>query len=202
MASIYDLKPAFQGLLRPITRALAGAGVTANMVTLAAVALSIVVGALIAIFPTARWPLVLLGPWLFARMALNAIDGMLAREHGQKSALGGMLNELGDVVADTALYLPFAWVPGFPPALVVLVVTLAIMTEMAGVVCVQVGASRRYDGPFGKSDRAFAFGALGLALGLGAPTGPWLKWLFATMAGLSALTIVNRARKGLAEIRV
>ena len=202
MASIYDLKPAFQGLLRPITRALAGAGVTANMVTLAAVALSIVVGALIAIFPTARWPLVLLGPWLFARMALNAIDGMLAREHGQKSALGGMLNELGDVVADTALYLPFACVPGFPPALVVLVVTLAIMTEMAGVVCVQVGASRRYDGPFGKSDRAFAFGALGLALGLGAPTGPWLKWLFATMAGLSALTIVNRARKGLAEIRV
>jgi len=202
MASIYDLKPAFQGLLRPITRALAGAGVTANMVTLAAVALSIVVGALIAIFPTARWPLVLLGPWLFARMALNAIDGMLAREHGQKSALGGMLNELGDVVADTALYLPFACVPGFLPALVVLVVTLAIMTEMAGVVCVQVGASRRYDGPFGKSDRAFAFGALGLALGLGAPTGPWLKWLFATMAGLSALTIVNRARKGLAEIRV
>ena len=45
---------------------------------------------------------------LFVRMALNAIDGMLAREHGQKSALGAFLNELCDVVSDAALYLPFA----------------------------------------------------------------------------------------------
>ena len=29
-----------------------------------------------------------------------------------------------------------------------------------------VGASRRYDGPMGKSDRAFVFGALGLWVGL------------------------------------
>jgi len=30
MASIYDIKPAFQKLLRPLTSALAAAGVTAN----------------------------------------------------------------------------------------------------------------------------------------------------------------------------
>jgi CDP-diacylglycerol--glycerol-3-phosphate 3-phosphatidyltransferase len=41
-------------------------------------------------------------------MALNAIDGMLAREHGQASRLGAVLNELGDVVADAGLYLPLA----------------------------------------------------------------------------------------------
>ena len=131
MASIYDLKPAFQSLLRPITRALAAAGVTANMITILAVVMSIAVGAIVALSPSERWPLILVGPWLFARMALNAIDGMLAREHGQKSALGGVLNELGDVVADAALYLPFALVPGFRPDLVVLVVILAIVTEMA-----------------------------------------------------------------------
>ena len=197
MASIYDLKPAFQSLLRPITRTLAAGGVTANMVTVLAVVLSIGVGALIALYPAERGPLILVGPWLFARMALNAIDGMLAREHGQKSALGGVLNELGDVVADAALYLPFALVPGFRPDLVVFVVILAILTEMAGVVCVQIGASRRYDGPFGKSDRAFAFGALGLALGLGLPAGPWIAWVLAAMLLLTVLTIVNRARRGL-----
>ena len=32
--------------------------------------------------------------------------------------------------------------------------------EMAGVVAVQIGAERRYDGPMGKSDRAFTFGLL------------------------------------------
>ena len=30
---------------------------------------------------------------LFARMALNAIDGMMAREHNQASKLGALLNE-------------------------------------------------------------------------------------------------------------
>ena len=39
-------------------------------------------------------------------MALNAIDGMLAREFNQKSRLGGYLNEITDVVSDAALYLP------------------------------------------------------------------------------------------------
>ena len=107
----------------------------------------------------------LLPPVLFVRMALNAIDGMLAREFAQKSALGAVLNELGDVVSDTALYLSFATIAGVNAALVGLVVAIAIMTEMAGVVAIQIGASRRYDGPFGKSDRAVFFGALALLAG-------------------------------------
>jgi CDP-diacylglycerol--glycerol-3-phosphate 3-phosphatidyltransferase len=133
-------------------------------------------------------------------MALNAIDGMLAREHGHKSALGGMLNELTDVVSDAALYLPFALVPGFDATLVVVIVFLALLTEMTGVVSVQIGASRRYDGPFGKSDRAFAFGALGLAIGLGASAGPWVTAVLVVMAALLAATVVNRARRGLREL--
>ena len=49
--TIYDLKPAFQNLLRPMTRWLAGLGVSANAVTIAAALLSLVVGALIAWLP-------------------------------------------------------------------------------------------------------------------------------------------------------
>jgi CDP-diacylglycerol--glycerol-3-phosphate 3-phosphatidyltransferase len=201
MPSIYDLKPAFQNLLRPITRALAGAGVTANQVTVAALLLSAANGALIAFFPTERWPLILLGPTLFVRMALNAIDGMLAREHGMKSPLGAILNEIGDVTADAALYLPLAFVPGFEPALVVAAVLLAVFTEMTGVVCVQIGASRRYDGPFGKSDRAFVFGALGLLVGFGVPAGRWITVVLLIMLALLALTVFNRASRGLLELK-
>jgi len=201
MASVYDLKPAFQGLLRPLVRRLASLGVTANHVTVSAFLASLATGGLIASFPRAGWLLSLLAPVLLARMALNAVDGMLAREHGQKSTLGAFLNELGDVGSDAALYLPLALVPGFEPALVVAIVLLALASEMAGVLAAQLGASRRYDGPMGKSDRAFVFGALGLALGLGAPAGRWLTLVLALVALLLGLTIVRRVRRGMAEIR-
>jgi CDP-diacylglycerol--glycerol-3-phosphate 3-phosphatidyltransferase len=199
MASIYDIKPAFQNLLRPLTRSLASAGVTANQVTVAAAVLSAVVGACIWCWPVSRWPLLVLPAFLFVRMALNAIDGMLAREHHMKSRLGAVLNEIGDVLADTALYLPLAIVPGFSPWLMVIVTVLAIVSEMTGVVAVQIGATRRYDGPLGKSDRAFVFGLISLLLGLGVPGWSWVPWVQLAVIALLALTIVRRARRALAE---
>ena len=198
MASIYDIKPAFQNLLRPLTRGLAAAGVTANQVTLAAALLSGAVGACIAIRPNEHWPLLVLPGFLFVRMALNAIDGMLAREHHQKSRLGAVLNEIGDVAADTALYLPLALVPGFSLWLIVAITILAIISEMTGVVAVQIGAARRYDGPMGKSDRAFVFGLLALLLGLGVPSGQWLSGVQIALVLLLLLTVFNRARRALA----
>jgi CDP-diacylglycerol--glycerol-3-phosphate 3-phosphatidyltransferase len=200
MPSVYQLKPAFQGLLRPIVNWLARIGVTANQVTIAALLLSLSTGHVIA--RTHGGPALLLLPVvLFLRMALNAMDGMLAREHNQKSALGAILNELGDVVADVGLYLPLAVVPGFDPWLVVGVVILSILTEMTGVVGVQIGASRRYDGPLGKSDRAFLFGSMGLLLGLRVPIERAIPYLLFAMILLSVLTILNRARHALLELK-
>jgi CDP-diacylglycerol--glycerol-3-phosphate 3-phosphatidyltransferase len=201
MASIYDLKPAFQGLLRPLCRGLARLGVTANQVTVAAMLLSLAAGGFVAARPGAHGPLLLIPAVLFIRMALNAIDGMLAREHGMKSALGGLLNELGDVISDAALYLPLARVPGIAPWAIVLAVLLATLTEMTGVVAVQIGASRRYDGPMGKSDRAFVFGVLCLALGVGTRPGYWSDFLLGAILAALLLTVVNRARKALREVK-
>ncbi|HEY2455845.1 MAG TPA: CDP-alcohol phosphatidyltransferase family protein [Candidatus Acidoferrum sp.] len=200
MPSIYDLKPKFQALLRPITNGLASAGVSANMVTVAALVLSVVTGAGILYFRDVRilWLLPLV---LFVRMALNAIDGMLAREHNQKTSLGAILNELGDVFSDPALYLPLAMIPPFDPELIVLIVICAILTEMTGVVGVQIGASRRYDGPMGKSDRALIFGALGLLLALGAPILPIVRPVLWVILILLLLTILNRSRAALRELR-
>lgn len=198
--TIYDLKPAFQNLLRPICRSIAKVGVTANQVTILALALSLLTGTLLWVFDATRWTLFLIPAALFVRMALNAIDGMLAREHNMKTSLGAILNEIGDVVSDTALYLPFALIPGAPKVLVVLAVILAVFTEMTGVVAVQIGAQRRYDGPMGKSDRAFVFGVLALLIALGAPTGRWLLFVFGIILILLILTITNRARRALRDI--
>jgi len=201
MASIYDIKPAFQNLLRPITQALAKSGVIANQVTVAALILSLITGAVLLIAPNQNSLFLLVPLVMLVRMALNAIDGMLAREHNMKSALGAILNELCDVISDAALYLPFALIIGVKPWLVVLLVIAAIISEMTGVIAVQIGASRRYDGPMGKSDRAFVFGAIALALGLGY-AGIWLNWLFAVVVALTVVTIINRARKALQEVSV
>ena len=197
---MYALKPAFQRLLRPGVRLLARAGVTANQVTLSACVLSIALGLFLTFrLPSPRW-LLALPVFLFVRMALNAIDGMLAREFGQKSNLGAYFNELSDVVSDSFLYLPFAYVGGFEPLWMGAVIVLAVISEMAGTVAVMTGASRRYDGPMGKSDRAAVFGALGLWMGLELGVAPWASYAFPrVVAFLLALTIVNRVRKGLAE---
>ena len=200
MPSVYQLKPAFQGLLRPLVNGLARIGVTANQVTIAALLLSLSTGHVIA--RAHGGPSLLLLPVvLFVRMALNAMDGMLAREHNQKSALGAILNELGDVAADAGLYLPLAVVPGFDPWLVVGVVILSVLTEMTGVISVQIGASRRYDGPLGKSDRAFLFGLMGLLLGLQVAIERAIPYVLFAMTLLSVLTILNRARHALLELK-
>jgi CDP-diacylglycerol--glycerol-3-phosphate 3-phosphatidyltransferase len=134
-------------------------------------------------------------------MALNAIDGMMAREHGMKSPQGAMLNELGDVISDAALYLPFALVAGLNASLVVLVVIVAVIGEMAGALGPMLGAMRRYDGPLGKSDRAFAFGLLAFLIGIGIAPGRWTTVYLAVLLGLGVLTIVNRGRGIVAEAR-
>lgn len=173
---------------------LADAGVTANGVTLAALLLSLAHGAWLALAPDSRLPFLLLPVTLASRMALNAIDGMMAREHGMKSPEGAVLNELGDVISDAALYLPFALVTGVNAPLVVLVVILAIVGEMAGALGPMLGGTRRYDGPLGKSDRAFAFGLLAFLIGVGLTPGMWSTIYLSVLLVLSALTILNRAR--------
>ncbi len=200
MASVYDLKPRFQDLLRSSVVKLAGKGITANQVTVAAAWLSFLAGAVLVRCSESRTVLLLLPLVLFIRMALNAIDGMLAREHDMKSPLGAILNELGDVVSDAVLYLPLALFLGFSPVLVVLIVVLAVISEMAGVLAVQIGAARRYDGPMGKSDRAFVFGAIGFFGGVGLLPADWVSYLLAIVALLLCVTIVNRSRRALAEV--
>jgi len=199
MPSIYDLKPRFQNLLRPSVTRLHARGVTANQVTLFACAISILVGAVVAIFAEHRAVFALLPLWMLLRMGLNAVDGMLAREFGQQSRLGAYLNEITDLVADAALYLPFACLTGVSGAAVGAVVLLAWLTEYAGVLGLMVGASRRYDGPMGKSDRAFVFGLLGFLLALGLPLEPWLTSVMAVLAALLVFTTYNRVKRGLAE---
>lgn len=195
--TIYSLKPRFQALIRPLVGQLANVGITANQVTVTAAVLSVALGGMIAANATIGWLYLLIPVWFPIRMMLNAIDGMLANEFGQKTSLGAYLNEVTDVVSDAALYLPFAFVLPFTVFWIGLVIFLAVLTEFAGVLATMIGAPRRYDGPMGKSDRAFVFGALGLWVGLSGELPAWMIWVLPGLSILLILTIINRVRSGL-----
>jgi CDP-diacylglycerol--glycerol-3-phosphate 3-phosphatidyltransferase len=198
--TIYALKPRFQGFLRPLVAGLPRLGINANAVTVAAALGSILAGGLMASFADEPRVFLILPVWLPARMALNAVDGMLARDFHQKSTLGGYLNEIGDVVSDAALYAPLALVAPFGWPGISLLIALSITTELAGAMSPMLGASRRYDGPMGKSDRAVVFGLLGLWIGSSVPLPESLAWGVPILAALLAATIVNRVRGGIVEI--
>ena len=196
MISIYQLKPRFQALLRPIVGRLAAAGVTANQVTLAAMLISLALGLGLFLNTANSSAFLLLPLWMFLRMAFNAVDGMLAREFGQQSPLGAYFNELSDVISDAALYLPFVAIAPFGWGSVGAVIFLSAVSEMAGALGPMVGSPRRYDGPMGKSDRAFLFGALGLWLGLAGSLPAWAAWIMPAAALAILFNIFNRVRSG------
>lgn len=187
MPSIYDLKPRFQALLRPSMRLLAGAGVTPNVVTVAAIAGSGAAG-----WCASKHSLYALPVWLFVRMALNAIDGMMARELDQKSRLGAILNEVGDVISDALLYGALASITD--PTPVAIFVFGAAMTEFCGVLAQALDGERRYDGPMGKSDRAFAIGLLALVTALWPAARAYWPAVFWILAAMTAVTCVQRCR--------
>lgn len=177
-------------------------GIRANHVTLFAILLSLTIGSCIFYYSNNIWPYILVPIGLFVRMALNAIDGMLAREFDQGTNIGAILNELGDVFSDVFLYLPFMLHAVISQYAIISFVILAIISEMTGVIGIQIGASRRYDGPMGKSDRAFLMGAIAilLSLNLSFELSPWVDIALYAASFLTLITIFNRARKALAEV--
>jgi CDP-diacylglycerol---glycerol-3-phosphate 3-phosphatidyltransferase len=197
--SIYQLKPKFQAFLRPYADYLHNANVTANQVTLTAGFGSILIAFIVGRFAAYQWIFGLIPIWMFIRMALNAIDGMLAREYNQKSNLGAYLNEICDVVSDCALLLIFTQINQVDSSFVIVMVLLSFLTEYVGVLGLMVGGSRRYDGPMGKSDRAFAFSLISLGIATYLLPLDWLNILLLLIIFLLLITVINRVRKGLQE---
>lgn len=189
--SIYTLKPRFQQALSPARRRLIRHGISANQITGAGLVASVLVGVTFVAAvdrPAVLWAVPIL---LLARMALNALDGLVARETGTTTPGGRMFNEMADVVGDVAAYLPLAILLPAHSTWVAAVVCGGLLAEFASVVG---GEPRRNDGPLGKSDRALAFGALAVVLALGLEPTAWTTGFLAILTATAALTVLNRVR--------
>lgn len=180
--SLYQLKTQFQDQLRPLSDALVEQKITANQVTVSALLISVGTAYVIAKPAKDNQALWLLLPSsLFIRMALNAIDGMMAREHGQASRLGAVLNEVGDITADIALIASLApHVANSKSQLlekinfsnqyhIIKLIALSTSTELLAITSDVALKARANQGPLGKSDRAFVLGVLGALIGSKAP---------------------------------
>src|SRR5262245_40587147 len=197
MVGLSEWKLAFQAKLRPYAERLHENGVTPNQVTLATLALMAFEGALLLAYPGHWFPLLLLPAALIVRLALNAIDGMIAREHGLTTNLGKVLNELGDLLADGFLYMPLMAIPLAPGVLVGLAVLAGIAAEFTGVLAELLSGEGRHAGFFGKSERAIAFGVAGLLMAFGAEPSWWFDLLMLAVIVFSTRTIFTRAEAAL-----
>jgi CDP-diacylglycerol--glycerol-3-phosphate 3-phosphatidyltransferase len=148
-SSLTFLKPRFKRFLMPVSARLARAGVVANQVTTVSIVGSLIMGGMLSLFHSHSILFGLLPVWVLVRIGCATIDGTLAIDFGQKSRLGGVLNEVGDVVSDVVLFLPLAFVVPFSASSVGTVVVLAISSEVAGMLGPALGGSRRVDGPMG-----------------------------------------------------
>jgi CDP-diacylglycerol--glycerol-3-phosphate 3-phosphatidyltransferase len=190
--SLTFLKPRFKRSLMPFSARLARAGVVANQVTIVSIVGSLIMGGMLSLFHSHSILFGLLPVWLFVRMACATIDGTLAVDFGQKSRLGGILNEVGDVVSDVVLLLPLTFVAPFTASSVGAVVVLTISSEVAGMLGPVFGGSRRVDGPMGKADRGIALGILGLCICCGGSLSSGAAWVALPFGGLLAITTANR----------
>ena len=201
MLDLPDTKPFLEGVFRPAALELFRLGARPNALTLTSLAASTFAGTLLLAFPAETWPLLAMLATMLARLALNHIDGIMARERGLKTPLGGLLNELATPAEDMALYLPLAARPDMPAMLIVSAVMLSVLVEVAGLSPVTIGGTRRVDGPMSKVVRGVFFGALVLGAVIGLAPAPWAPAALTLVLGLLAVTAWNRLRRAVAEAR-
>jgi CDP-diacylglycerol--glycerol-3-phosphate 3-phosphatidyltransferase len=152
---LYDVKPAFQARLAGLADRLTALGVHPDVLTFSGLACALAGGAVLAggaalNQPTWLWAVPLLA---FARLACNALDGMVAVRAGVARAWGKVLNELCDRLADLAFLAPLLLVPGISTLWVTAALCMTLLVSYLGVLAEAAGTSRQYGGVMGKADR-------------------------------------------------
>ena len=193
MISVYQLKPKFQALLQPLLRRLRSWGVSPNLLTLLGILLSLAMGIYV-LYGDRTIGLILMPIVLLLRMALNALDGMMARQYNLQSKMGALLNEMGDVISDIVLYFPLYMLFAMDQVWVMCFLLLSVLNEFAGLLGQALGGARRYDGPMGKSDRALVVGVLSLLFLFKAPINPYLTWIWLLVFGFLIWSTFKRLK--------
>lgn len=196
----YSLKTQFQNLLRPFAYRLNDWGITPNQTTVITCLLSFTYAALV-VYVQLPILFYLFPVFFVVRMALNAIDGIMAKEKNKITKLGAILNEIGDVLSDAVLAAVFFFVSGVNVNYLWLFIYLSLFVECAGLWAYLLKHERFYNGPLGKSDRGIiltlmAFNA-GWMLHSPGTAKLFINEILLVSLPLLVLTVFNRVRHGL-----
>jgi phosphatidylglycerophosphate synthase len=188
---VYSIKPAFQRSLRPLEDRLVAAQVHPDVLTLAALGLSVGGGVSFVLASRCQWLLILAPVVTLVRTALNALDGLVAKRTGKARPWGEVLNEFSDRLADVALLGGLA-VSGFASLSLAAAALLAVLLgSYLGILSKAAGGRREYAGVLGKADRMLLLGAAG-PLAAAFNPGLVVNSFFAIVLVGSVITIAQR----------
>lgn len=155
--ALYAVKPAFRRCLESLIPFLRP--VHPDVLTWGALVCSVVGGILFSFAVARRWLFLVIPVLLFLRIALNALDGLLAQATGKARPAGEVLNEATDRLSDAALILGVAYSPLSSPAWGLPALAAVLFSSYAGVLGKVVGVGRQYGGILDKADRMLWLGA-------------------------------------------
>jgi CDP-diacylglycerol--glycerol-3-phosphate 3-phosphatidyltransferase len=200
MIGIYSVKPAFQRSLEPWVDALVARHVHPDVLTYAALGISVIGGAALVLAPGAPLLLLTIPAIALARTVLNALDGLVAVRSGLARPWGEVLNELCDRLADVAVFGGLTLAGWTSPSVGAAALVAMLLTSYVGILAKAAGAPRQYGGPMGKADRM-------LCLSVGAVAalfvGPVVLDVLLAVVLLGALaTLAGRLRSTYRALRV
>lgn len=138
-------------LIQKLAALLAAKGFTPNSISIASIGFS-VIGSLALVSLPLIPAAILCALCVQLRLLCNVVDGIVAVEHGKKSAVGAIYNELPDRVADTLFILSLGYLLdqvslGWAAAL------LAMATAYIRVLGGALGLTQDFRGPMAKQHR-------------------------------------------------
>jgi CDP-diacylglycerol--glycerol-3-phosphate 3-phosphatidyltransferase len=189
---IYSVKPAFQKMLKPLESFFIRNKVHPTTINFMALFIAIL-GGLALYFSDKQVLLLIYIPFMaFFRMALNALDGMVARSLKVKNqAFGEVLNEFIDRISDAFTFFAWAMTSYVDLILGSITVILILLNSYLSIVSKAAGGKRQYGGLMGKADRMFVLSA-GCVLLLVIQDFRFGNWTMAVIAIGMIITMVQR----------
>ena len=190
---IYQIKPAFQRVLRPAESLLIRYRVHPDYITGTALLVSALGGAALYLSDLWMWLLLTIPLVTIGRTVLNALDGMVATRTGVARPWGEVLNEFSDRLSDVAIFGGLALNPQVNFQLGTLAVITILLSSYLGTLSKAIGGTRQYGGIMAKADRmVFMAAASVLAIFVGI----WvLDYVLAAIAAGAIVTVIQRGRR-------
>lgn len=189
---IYTIKPWWQRRLTSIEDLLVVRQVHPDIITLAGVGCAVLMAVALAESAAKPWLTLVIAPLAIARLAANALDGLVARRTNLARPWGEVFNECCDRLADTLVFVGLVCNPLVNATLTWATLVLILLNSYLGTVAKAAGGKRQFGGLLAKADRMI-YMALFSFVPLFHGCASW-NWLLLAFVPATLFTIVQRCR--------